>query len=683
MKQDKVDTTSNSNGTSNPPIRTPLKIDIKDINNAKYIGKYVEITGTLTEKDNFSFIARTELKMVCRPSDDSKTCTGCHHNPSGTHQIKLDVFNPEILTHINSKEGELKKLYKEIAYVPQDCRRSRFDKFTVNKNLYRSSIVPCIDFVSAQKKSLGETVDSMHSISIFTVLFGDLEVQENRDYRFMGVPHIDPKTQQLMFLVDRVIPIADDISSFEMNDVWKKNLSIFQCDDTFEAITAKNKEILKESRCNHHKIFGYERMEYFIHMTFHSVCAFMFAGKPHYRGWLDGAIIGDPRTGKSEIPEQMIELNQMGYRVSCDNISYAGIAGGMSQSSIKGGAYQLKWGLLPRLDRRIVFFDECKNDVAVKLWPQLNDARSSGLVKVSKIGASERATKARVRKIFSSNPPDDTTTGHYQNPVEMLQGIFKTPESIARLDYFFVPRAQDSTFKPGDEKETVIPNYYANGLNRLLIKWIYSRTAEQVIFTQEAEDYLVQMGQELAKISDDITIPLLQGNEARFTLGRGAAAQAGARASTDESWENIIVHKADCEVWVKTLIANYNHESNNYFAYSRNIIKKIRFENSQEFYEICCKMRVLFGKNVSTLQFLLEEGVCTFRQLQEMSQDIFAIKNIYSGLIRHNLIKVKAQNSSFMKTRRGVPVFRYLMSLDNWDLLDEFQCKAWFDKLSV
>lgn len=664
--------------------RIPLVIDIKDISNAKYIGKYVEITGTLTEKERTSFVARTMVEMTCKSDPDNKNCKECRHLGEGKTQydIKLDVFNSEILSYVNAKERELRTMYKHLAKIPADCRKCNFSKLTTNKNLYRCGIVPCIDYVSSEKKSVGETVDNMYSIHVAATLFGEFEAFENRDYRFLGVPHIDPTDGRLIFLIDHIVPIADDISDFEMTPVRKKLLSRFQSELTAEAVRAKNAEILKEKRVNHHRVFGYGRMEYFMHMTFHSVSAFMFNKSPHYRGWLDGAIVGDSRTGKSEMLEQTINLHQMGYRAACDNISQAGITGGMSQSSIKGGQYQLKWGLLPRLDRRLIGFDEAHSPNAIGLWPKLNDARSSGLVKISKVGVPDRTTKARVRKLFIANPPNGETTRSFYNPVEMIRNLFTTPESIARLDFLYIPRIEDSTDGPNEDKERITPSYCGK-VDKLLIKWIYSRTVDQVIFTEEAERYIESQAAKLAEICDSIHIPLIQGNEARFTLSRGAAAQAASQFSTNASYEQVVVHKCHAQVWIETLISNYKHESTNYFAYSFNINKKIKFENSEEFFDVCTNMRDLFKGTDGMVRFLLEEGAFNFRYLRDMvNVNDHSLNKINSAMIRYNLINAKATNASFTKTRRGIAVFKYLLKAGTGSLIEEKDCKKWFDSLS-
>lgn len=661
--------------------KAALKIDIKDINNAKYIGKYVSIVGTISEKERTPFVARTQIQMTCKSNVETAICQSCQYVGKQCHTIKLDVFNAEILYFINAKEKELRSLYKQLSFIPSGCRKSGFSKYTKNQNLYRCGIVPRIDYVNSDKKSVGETVDNMYSIHVAADLFGELDVHENRDYIFSGVPHIDPNDGRLIYLIDQVIPVADDISNFDMTKEKQATLKEFQCDHTVEAIHQKNDEILREHRVNHHKIFGYGRMEYFMHMVFHSVSAFTFVNKSHFRGWLDGAIIGDSRTGKSELLEQKINQLQMGYRASCDNITQAGVMGGMSQSSIKGGQYQLKWGLLPRLDRRLVGFDEAHNPNAILIWPKLNDSRASGTVKVTKVGAPDRSTKARVRKIFIANPPSGLTTNDFYYPVEMLPQIFTTPECIARLDFLYVPRLEDSTYTIGEEDEVVFPNY-CEDIDKLLLKFIYSRTVDQVEFTLEAEEYLTEKGQEIAKVSDNIRIPLIQSNEAKFTLARGAAAQAAAVCSVDDKWEKIIVHKAHAEVYVEALINNYSHESNSYFAYSHNANKKIKFENSEEFYRVCTNMRQLFDKRQGLLRFLLEENQFNFKYLVDIfAIDAFEFKKIYSGLIRYNLINAKATNSSFNKTRRGIVIFKYLLQLESWARISENHCKDWFDNL--
>lgn len=661
----------------------PREIHITEVNKSENIGHLISFKGCLTEKERTPYIARTHTHMRCAPDPDKPTCQVCPHLDKGEADIGMNIYNSEILSFINQKETNIATIFRQVGQIPQSCKRTKFDKFTTNANLYRCVIIPSIEYVSAAKTSADETIDNMYEIQVNTVLFGDQVVDENKEYMYTGVPHIDPQSGLLVFLCKSAVALTDDISSYDLTPVRKRILERFQCDHTPKAIMEKNEELLREERLNHHKVFGMRRMEYFIDMAFHSVNSFTWRKKPQTRGWLDIGVIGDSRTGKSEYVERKIELYGMGFRLSGENISFAGVGGGMLQSSIKGGQHQLKWGILPRHDRRLVCFDECHTETALPIWPKLNDVRSSGVMRISKIGAVDRTSPARVRKIFIANPPTGKTTRDYYNPCEMLKEIFSTPECVARFDAVYIPRAEDSTRGDEDENETTQPIYFPNA-HKQLMRFIYSRTADQVIFTKEAEKYLLEIGEELAKKCDGISLPLIQANEAPLSFARGAAAQAAKVYSVDESGQVIIVHKGHAQVWVDTLMANYAHESTNYFSYSQDMNQRIKFKNAEEFYHVCCEMRVKFDKHRDMVKYLLQNASFNFKYMGDMWDiEVADLKKINGAMIKNSLIDAKASNASFAKTRRGIAVFKYLNNQDVWSLIDEKKCKEYFAKLSI
>jgi DNA replicative helicase MCM subunit Mcm2 (Cdc46/Mcm family) len=86
--------------------------------------------------------------------------------------------------------------------------------------------------------------------------------------------------------------------------------------------------------------------------------SFDFDGKRIQRGWLELLIIGDTRTGKSEVAVRLCKFFNAGEVVSCEAASFAGIIGGLQQY---GGAkeWSINWGAIPINDRRLVVLDEC------------------------------------------------------------------------------------------------------------------------------------------------------------------------------------------------------------------------------------------------------------------------------------------------------------------------------------
>lgn len=657
--------------------KAPVQVTIEEVMQSRYIGKRIKVRGTLTEKDRTSYVAKIESEMNCQPSKCA-TCDACPNANEAYKNVKFDVYSEEILNFISSNNKEIKTMLREAAGIPSGCRKHQFSRYSVNANLYQAGMVPCIE-ASGVNVSSAETSSDTHSIWVGIVLFGDLDVKENGNYDFVGVPLVDPKTQRQILLVEEVTPVASDMDNFVLNDDRKAILKRFQTEDTVQAIHDKTEDVLKELRVNVHGVYGYHMMEYFTRLTFNSVLGFMFQGVPHHRGWLDGAIIGDSRTGKSKIGESLMAHYQFGHKVTAENSTHAGLLGGLSPSNIKGSQHQLKWGIFPRLDRGIIFLDEVHVSAAKKMWGKLNDVRASGVARITKVGTPERSAKARLRKLWGGNPPDGRSTRDYYYPVKMLEDIFPAPETIARLDFFVCPRSDDSKITEMNDQEK-IAQYYCGTADRLLIRFIASRTTEQVKFTPEAEEYLIRMGVDMSALCDGVAIPLLQANEARFTLGRGAAAVAAGRYSVDETGEVIIVHKADAVYYVQKLTENYQHESTRYFEYSRELVKTVKFEGSEEFYTVACKVKQAFSEDPGMVKQILESSMTTFKMIVDTTDmEIHKVRTLFKVLCHNDLVAAKATNSSFRKTRRGIATLRYLMGVMDQPIIQRKHCDEFFN----
>ena len=271
--------------------------------------------------------------------------------------------------------------------------------------------------------------------------------------------------------------------------------------------------------------------------VYHSILSFPFKGTMVDRGWLDVAVIGDTRTGKSEVAKTLCAHLKVAKPVAAENVSVAGLVGGVQQTGTK---WSITWGLWPRLDRRA-----CVNDETTGLSPEqialLSDVRSSGKATITKIQSD--TTWARVRKLWLANP----RTEHNKKVSTYLFGclvipeIFGRAEDVARLDLATVIAVEEVPEAVLNSKEVhIVPHKYTSEAAHELVYWCWSRRPDQVCWEKGVEDAVLAVSSDLCKrYSSDI--PIVEPGEQRIRVARVAVALAARFHSTDSSGEKVRV----------------------------------------------------------------------------------------------------------------------------------------------
>jgi len=664
------------------------EIQITEFNDATLVGKRITVEGLISEVSKTPYVGYQEVEMTCHPSESKSHCQVCPHMDTGSCEKKIDIYNSKVINFIGLNDAGVRTVLKDMVNIPLKCGSAKFSAHVKKVNLYRALAIPNIDFIGEADKNKELLSDSLYDIQINIVFMDINDVEDNNSYRMTGVIHRDPTDGRLVLLCDKADPVIDDIKGFKMDKEMYDRLSRFKAEeDTADSVRARAEAILKEQRVNHHKIKGRENMAYFMNMVFHSVLGFTWQGSVHNRGWLDGAIVGDSRTGKSEMVRAYVNMFKLGYVVPGNGVSYAGAIGGMNKSGIKESGLQVKWGLLVKNDGGFVAWDEAHMENCLDIWPKMNDTRASGIASIDKIGTSNRRMPARVRKLFIANPPDGKVVADYNYPCQMMKGIFSTSECIARSDFLIVPRSIDVTGADMKCKEETVEDYYMDGRHRDLLRFIWSRTPDQVIFEEDCEEFINHESLRLNRKYDSVKVPLFQLGEGHFTLARGAAAQAGSVFSTSYDGQKIVVKRCHAEVYIKALEDIYASEAVNYEAYSFNIHKKTRFLNSEDFFDICCEVRGIVDNkkaNSDVLREIMDQGELNSREFKDfwdIGDD--AYRKLNACLSRRGLIEyIGNKQAKFFKTRKGILVFKYILSAErNLMFIDEASCKEYFQKV--
>ena len=367
------------------------------------------------------------------------------------------------------------------------------------------------------------------------------------------VPH-PYKGQQLTMIILDVEEACDSVSNFHITEEVKKNLNKFK---NLEGTCKEKLHTLSEMAKAYIGYDGYNTLIQAIDLSFHTVLEFNFGAFKNVRGYLDTLIVAESRVGKSSTAEALQRLYGLGAFTSLagNSATIPGIIGGSTKVN---GNYQTRAGLIPMNHRGLVIFEELAK-CNTNLVKELTDIRSSNQVRIARVSGT-LTLPALVRMITLTNVKNTTNKikpiNSYPNGVDILVELIGSPEDIARYDLMLVlgeqgNRTIDPFWEPINPFE---PEAY-----QTRIRWVWSRTADQVIIDKEVGHYILEKCNELNQEYDSHI--KIFGTEAWKKVTRLAIAIAGYTVSTDETYEKIIITKEHVDTAIDYLISCYDNST--------------------------------------------------------------------------------------------------------------------------
>ena len=345
---------------------------------------------------------------------------------------------------------------------------------------------------------------------------------------------------------------SDSISNFHITDEVKKNLDKFrELEGTVPERINKLTEMVKAFIGYN----GYNKLIEAVDLSYHTVLEFNFGTFKNVRGYLDTLIVAESRVGKSSTAEALQRLYGLGAFTSLagNSATIPGIIGGSTKVN---GNYQTRAGLIPMNHRGLVIFEElakCNSN----LVRELTDIRSSNQVRIARV-SGVLTLPALVRMITLTNVRNTGSKikpiNSYPNGIDILVDLIGSPEDIARYDLMLILGDQgnkivDPFWEPSTPFE---PEAY-----QTRIRWVWSRTIDQIIIDKEVGKHILDRCNELNKTYDSHI--KIFGTEAWKKVARLAIAIAGYLVSTDSSYEKIIVTKEHVDAAVEYLIDCYDN----------------------------------------------------------------------------------------------------------------------------
>lgn len=427
----------------------------------------------------------------------------------------------------NFKETEIAKNIKMLLKVPPKETGVKISKSS-KQTIFKCSVTDLFESTTKDTTAMEHTA---------YVIGNKLESGKKYKATYQIVPH-PYSGQQLTMIIMNVDNAADTVSSFIINEETTRHLQEIQ------QLEGDVKQKMKQISNKVKGIIGFDANDELIQaidLSYHTVLEFHFGKRFRgVRGYLDTLIVSESRVGKSSTAEALQQTYNLGIFASLagSSATKAGLIGGSNK--VAGGSHQTRAGLIPQNHRGLVIFEElakCNTDIL----RELTDVRSSNEVRIVRVNGS-LYLPAWVRMITLTNVKSSGTMtrsiSSYPNGIEVITELVGTAEDIARYDMMLVlatpgDRSMDFNWEPEQPFEDAV--YHTR------IRWVWSRTPEQVIIHDEVLQHIVDTCNDLNEDYDSHI--KIFGTEAWKKVSRLAIAIAGYIVSTDETYENIIVTK--------------------------------------------------------------------------------------------------------------------------------------------
>lgn len=510
----------------NQSIKTALPlIDLLTASKAQYVNKLVRSNVQIVAVSEASFLTPTAIiaeKFKLAGTNDLMAA-------GQTKDWELSDDNIQDVLHLvdnNFKEATIIDNIKSVLKLPPKEKYVSIKQYS-KRPVYKAYVTDMFETNNTETIPMEYTAYSVGC---------KLESGKKYMVTYKLVPH-PYKGAQLTMLITNAVQATDSINDFKVTAKEIEHLK------TIQAIPGTVSEKVNSLVQKVKGILGYNGNDTLItamDLAYHTVLQFNFGMFENVRGYLDTLIVGESRVGKSSTAEALRKTYELGTFTSLAGNS-ATIPGLIGGSNKVNGAYQTRAGVIPQNHRGLIIFEEFgkSNNNIMK---ELTDIRSSNEVRIARVSGTI-TMPAVVRMITLTNVKSDGTIkpiASYPNGISIITELIGTAEDIARYDLLVVLSDRGtSQINPLWQPDTPLEKEVC----QTRIKWVWSRTPEQVILSPEVINYIISRANDVNE-KYDCHIKIF-GTEAWKKIARLAIAVAGYTCSTDSTYENIVVTK-DC-----------------------------------------------------------------------------------------------------------------------------------------
>lgn len=440
----------------------------------------------------------------------------------------------------NFKEETIVENIRKVLKIPPKEKYVSVKQYS-KRPVYKANVTDLFETTSA------ETIPME-----FTAYSVGIKLESGKKYlaTYKLVPH-PYKGAQLVMLITNAVQATDSVNDFKLNPERIEHLK--QVQSLGDTVNDRVSNLVKKVK----GILGYNGNDTLItamDLAYHTVLQFNFGSFKNVRGYLDTMIVGESRVGKSSTAEALRTTYELGTFTSLAGNS-ATIPGLIGGSNKVNGSFQTRAGVIPQNHRGLIIFEEFGKSNS-NILKELTDIRSSNEVRIARVSGTV-TMPAMVRMITLTNVKSDGTIkpiASYPNGIAIITELVGSAEDIARYDMLVVLSDRGtSQINPLWEPDTPLDKT----VYQTKLRWVWSRTPDQIILSPEVTNYIVEKANELNR-TYDCHIKIF-GTEAWKKLARLATAVAGYIVSTDESYENLIVTKECVDYAVEFLIHLYDN----------------------------------------------------------------------------------------------------------------------------
>lgn len=592
--------TTEFNPEDYPEILADLKpVTLHDAGLPKNLNKTLVSNVQVTATSEQTFVAPTDIlakKYKLAEKDDANSMA-----VGDTLEWELEEDTAKDLLHFmdnNFKEIDILKNTRRILKIPPKEQAVSIKTLTT-ATIYKCSVT---DMFESTTDSIKQTEYVAYSVNT------KLESGKKYKITYRLVPH-PYKGQVLVMVVLSATEAADTVDSFKINPKVIEHLSKFQ------ALTGSVASRMYQLSEKVKGLLGYNGNTDLIQtldLAYHTPLQFNLGKFKEVRAYIDMILVGESRVGKSSTADALRKCYQLGTMTSLagNSATVPGLIGGSNKVN---GSFQTRAGIIPQSHRGLMIFEEfgkCNSNIV----RELTDIRSSNEVRITRVSGT-LTLPAMVRMIALTNVKNNTgeikSIASYPNGISVITDLVGSAEDIARYDIMLVladrgTNAVDPFWQPEEP--------FPDEVYQARIRWVWSRTAEQIIIDDEVGHYLIEKANELNEAySCHIKI---FGTEAWKKLARLAIATAGYLVSTDETYEKLIVTKEHVDFAVAYYIRIYDNDVFKLGSY-------VKHER---------KYSVIDDDGVSLLQSCFDRAPGLVLQLEQVATSNKAMLQSASGL---------------------------------------------------
>lgn len=425
---------------------------------------------------------------------------------------------------------------------------NNFKEETINDNLKTKMFIPAKERNIKITRLAEETVYKACVTDLFETTDIDTHPMEYTCYsigvklesgkKYLVTHKIIPhpyKGQQLIMLIINAEQANDSVTNFRVTEEVKTQLDIFK---NIEAHTIERKVNTISRKVK--GLLGYncnDTLIQAIDLSYHTVLAFNFGSFKNVRGYLETLVVGESRVGKSSTAQTLQKTYGLGAFVSLagNSATIAGLVGGANKTS---SGFQTRAGVIPQNHKGLIIFEEL-GKCSANILAELTDIRSSNEVRIARVSGT-MVLPAWVRMITLTNTKHINnqikSINSYPNGISIITELVPTAEDIARYDLMVILGDKgDTNINPLWQPEEP----FSVEAYRTRIRWVWSRTPDQIIFSESVKKYIIEAAN---KLNEEYACHIkIFGTEAWKKICRLAIAIAGYCVSTDDTYENIVV----------------------------------------------------------------------------------------------------------------------------------------------